>query len=164
MANSIESAEKLVSENFHDSTIQLLFKNSGKNQEEFTKQLAADLIKLQDHEGTSLDLQAKGIFPVKKKFPLDGIAELDVTVDQDGAGYYIEVDSYILGYHIGKSRLNFQNGVLSRHESIGNSSIGGEYWGDLRIAGTFSATLRAHVWLHILFVKKDANGGPWIMP
>lgn len=164
MAISIESAEKLIHENFNDSTIQVLFKNSGKSQEQFTKQFAADLVKLQESEGKALDFQAKGIFPIKKNFPLDGIAELDVTIDQDGAGYYVEVDSYILGYHIGRSRLNFQDGVLSRHESAGNSSLGAEYWVSLQIAGGFSATIRVHLWLHMLFVKKDVNGGPWILP
>jgi hypothetical protein len=163
--DTVELAEKHVSENFNDPTVQSLFTQAGQSKEQFTKNLAANLIKIQESDEKSLDLQARDVpFPIRKTFPLDGIATFDVTVDREGSGYYVEIDTHIMGYDIGKSRLDFQNGVLSRHESAGNNSLGSEYWVSLQVSGGFSVSLRVHAWIHILFVSKDVQGGPWNLP
>ena len=164
--DTVELAEKHVSENFNDPTVQSLFTQAGQSKEQFTKNLAANLIKVQESDEKSLDLQARDDvpFPIRKTFPLAGVATFDVTVDREGSGYYVEIDPILWATISANPKLEFQNGVLSRHDSAGNNSLGSEYWVSLQVSGGFSVNLRVHAWIHILFVNKDVQGGPWNLP
>ncbi|TRX76839.1 hypothetical protein [Pseudomonas mangiferae] len=162
MQTAAQFAATLIETNFDSAEIQALFKASELPKEEFLQKLGSQLV---EHNGTLVNGQAsaKGLFPLHKVINFE-VVEFDITVTNPSNGRYIvEVVSKIMGYKVGDSFLSFDNGTLSRHETVGNSTLGAEYDVKLQLSGGFNVSFEASVWIDIGFLSKKAHFGPkWL--
>ena len=162
MQTATQFAATLIESNFESPEIQTLFKASELSKEEFLQKLASQLV---EHNGALVngEASAKGLFPLHKVINFE-VVEFDITVTNPSGGRYIvEIVSKILGYKVGDSFLSFDNGTLSRHETVGGSSLGAEYDVKLQLTGGFNVSFEASVWIDMLFLNKKVHFGPkWL--
>ncbi|WP_263140252.1 hypothetical protein [Pseudomonas sp. RIT-PI-AD] len=162
MQTSQQFIAGLLETSFDNAEIQALFKASELSKEDFLQNLSSQLVEQNETAGLSGNSAARGLFPLHKTINFE-VVEFDITVtNPSNDKYVVEIASKILGYKVGDSFLTFDNGTLSRHETVGNSSLGAEYDVKIKFSGGFNVSLEASVWINLIFKKKVHFGPKWL--